>query len=101
MIKINPTPFHLAQNIITGLAIILSIAILGTSAHTLNVFTKQQTSNPWWMPLWPQHYNTHGTKALIASSAITLVLCGAFFTALFVPQVNRKPIHAILQHQQY
>lgn len=86
--KINPAPFHLAQAIITGLVLVLSIAILGTSAHTLDVFNKQQTYNPWWMPMWPQHYDTHGTKSLIASSVVTLVLCGAFLIASFVPQVS-------------
>ncbi|CBX99695.1 hypothetical protein IAQ61_005053 [Plenodomus lingam] len=93
MMKVNPAPFHLAQAIITGLVVALSIAILGTSAHTLDVYNKQQTSNPWWMPLWPQHYDTHGTKALIASSVVTLVLCGAFLIASFIPQLSlpQKP----------
>ena len=97
--KINPAPFHLAQAIITGLVLTLSIAILGTSAHTLSVFNKQQTSNPWWMPLWPQHYDTHGTKALIASSVVTLALCGAFLIASFVPKVRPQP-HAPLAQKQ-
>ncbi|RMZ68637.1 hypothetical protein GMOD_00008363 [Pyrenophora seminiperda CCB06] len=85
--KINPAPFHLAQTIITGLVVVLSIAILGTSAHTLDVFNKQHLSNPWWAPMWPQHFDVQGTKALIASSVVTLVLCGAFLIASFVPQL--------------
>lgn len=86
--KINPAPFHLAQAIITGLVVVFSIAILGTSAHTLDVFNKQQSTNPWWMPLWPQHFDTHGTKALVASSVVTVVLCGAFLVAFFLPKVS-------------
>lgn len=86
--KINPAPLHLAQAVITGLVLALSIAVLGTSAHTLDVFNKQQTSNPWWLPMWPQHFDTHGTKALVASSVVTVVLCGAFLVASFVPQVR-------------
>lgn len=85
--KINPAPFHLAQTIITGLVVALSIAILGTSAHTLDVFNKQHLSNPWWAPMWPQHFDVHGTQGLIASSVVTLVLCGAFLIASFVPQL--------------
>lgn len=85
--KINPAPFHLAQAIITGLVVVFSIAILGTSAHTLDIFNKQQSTNPWWMPLWPQHFDTHGTKALVASSVVTVVLCGAFLVAFFVPKL--------------
>ncbi|KAF1844382.1 uncharacterized protein K460DRAFT_369253 [Cucurbitaria berberidis CBS 394.84] len=85
--KINPAPFHLAQAIITGLIVALSVATLGTSAHTLDVFNKQQPSNPWWLPLWPQHFDTQGMKALVASSVVTLVLCGAFLVASFVPKL--------------
>ncbi|KAH6644522.1 hypothetical protein C7974DRAFT_408195 [Boeremia exigua] len=90
--KINPAPLHLAQTVITSLVIIFSITILGTSAHTLDVFNKQQTSNPWWLPMWPQHFDTHGTKALIASSVIALVLSSAFLIASFLPslQLNQK-----------
>lgn len=86
--KINPAPFHLAQAVITGLVVVLSIAILGTSAWTLDVFNKQHLSNPWWVPMWPQHFDVQGTKALVASAVVTLVLCGAFLIASFVPQVS-------------
>ena len=86
--KINPAPFHLAQAIITGIVVILSIAILGTSAHILSVYNKQHLSNPWCAPMCPQHFNVQATKALIASSVVTLVLCGAFLVASFVPQVS-------------
>lgn len=86
--KINPAPFHLAQAIVTGLVVVLSIAILGTSAHTLDVFNKQQSSNPWWLPMWPQHFDIQGTKALLASSVVTLVLSAAFLVAFVVPKVS-------------
>lgn len=92
--KINPAPFHLAQAIITGLVVVLSIAILGTSAHTLDVFNKQQPINPWWAPMWPMHFDTNGTKALVASSVVTVVLCGAFLIASFIPKVRDAHIHS-------
>tara|TARA_R110002003_G_scaffold130_3_gene12170 strand:+ start:14053 stop:14742 length:690 start_codon:yes stop_codon:yes gene_type:complete len=85
--KINPAPFHLAQTVITGLVVALSIAILGTSAHTLNVYHKQRTTNPWWMMMWPQHFQTHGTKALIASAVVTMVLSALFLVMSVVPKV--------------
>jgi hypothetical protein len=87
--KVNPAPFHLAQTVITGLVVALSIAILGTSAHTLDVYNKQRSTNPWWTPLWPQHFDTHGTKALIASSVVTLVLLSAFLVMSLLPKVCR------------
>ena len=88
--KINPAPFHLAQAIITGLVVVFSICILGTSAYTLDVFNRQHLTNPWWAPMWPQHFDVQGTKALIASSVVTLVLCGTFLIASFVPQVSNN-----------
>jgi len=85
--KVNPAPLHLAQTVITGLVVALSIAILGTAAHTLNVYNKQHTSNPWWLPLWPQHFDVHGTKALVASAAVALVLSGVFLVMSLIPKV--------------
>ncbi|KZM20413.1 uncharacterized protein EKO05_0007021 [Ascochyta rabiei] len=93
--KINPAPLHLAQTILTALIIVFSIAILGTSAHTLDVFNKQQTSNPWWLPMWPQHFDVHGTKALLASSIVTLVLTSAFLVASYIPSLNLKQKHTL------
>lgn len=93
--KVNPAPLHLAQTVITGLVIVFSIAILGTSAHTLDIFNKQQTSNPWWLPLWPQHFDVHGTKALIASSVIALTLSSAFLIATFLPSLQLKQKHTL------
>ncbi|KAF2034090.1 hypothetical protein EK21DRAFT_57366 [Setomelanomma holmii] len=84
--KINPAPFHLAQTVITGLIVALSIAILGTSAHTLDVYNKQRTTNPWWLSMWPQHFQTHGTKALIASAVVTFVLSAVFLVLSVVPK---------------
>ncbi|KAF2466399.1 uncharacterized protein BDR25DRAFT_78006 [Lindgomyces ingoldianus] len=97
--KINPAPLHLAQAIIIGLCAALSVAILGTSAHTLDVFNKQQSSNPWWLPLWPQHFDVAGTKALIGSAASVFVLSTVFLVLALVPSfnlVNRPTLRALL-----
>lgn len=93
--KVNPAPLNLAQTALTGLVIVFSLAVLGTSAHTLDVFNKQQTSNPWWLPLWPQHFDVHGTKALIASSVIALTLSSAFLIATFLPSLQLKQKHTL------
>lgn len=95
--KVNPAPLHLAQTAINGLVVAFSVAILGTSAHTLDVYNKQRSSNPWWTPLWPQHFNTHGTKAIIASSVVTMVLMGAFMIASFIPKVSLS--NQTMEHQ--
>ncbi|KAF2828087.1 hypothetical protein CC86DRAFT_204074 [Ophiobolus disseminans] len=85
--KINPAPLHLAQTIITGLVIVFSIAILGTSAHTLDVYKKQQSTNPWWMTMWPEHFDTQGTKALLASAVVTFVLSAVFLVLSLIPKL--------------
>ncbi|CAI6336472.1 unnamed protein product [Periconia digitata] len=86
--KVNPAPLHLAQTVITGLVVTMSLAIVGTAGHTLDVFNKQQSSNPWWLPLWRDHFDVHGTKGLIASSVVTLVLGSVFLVLSAVPKFN-------------
>lgn len=88
--KVNPAPLHLAQLIITGLVVALSIAILGTSAHTLDVYNKQQSTNPWWMLMWPEHFDTQGTKALLASAVVTFVLSAVFLVLSVIPKVSPR-----------
>ncbi|KAF1994547.1 hypothetical protein P154DRAFT_447374 [Amniculicola lignicola CBS 123094] len=97
--QINPAPLHLAQSVLVGLSLALSIAILGTAAHTLAVFNKQQSSNPWWLPLWPQHFDVHGTKGLVGSAATVTILSIAFLVAALVPKFNllgRPTLRALL-----
>jgi len=86
--KINPAPLHVAQAVLIGLCFALSVAILGTAGHTLHVFKTQQSSNPWWLPLWPQHFDTHGTSALIGSAAAVTVLSAIFLVFALVPRFN-------------
>jgi hypothetical protein len=93
--KINPAPLHLAQTVITGLVVAFSIAILGTAGHTLSIFNNQQSSNPWWLPLWPQHFAVHGTKALIASAAVSLVLSGVFLAMSLIPKASHQHVNTL------
>lgn len=86
--KINPAPLHMAQAALIGLCAALSIAVLGTSAHTLDVFNKQQSFNPWWLPLWPQHFDVNGMKGLVGASTSVLVLCAVFLVFALVPRFH-------------
>lgn len=88
IMKINPAPLHMAQAALIGLCAALSIAVLGTSAHTLDVFNKQQSFNPWWLPLWPQHFDVNGMKGLVGASTSVLVLCAVFLVFALVPRVS-------------
>ncbi|KAL5117950.1 hypothetical protein ACEQ8H_004095 [Pleosporales sp. CAS-2024a] len=93
--KVNPAPLHMAQKVLTGLVLVMSLAILGTSAHTLDVFNKQSSTNPWWAPLWSEHFDTHGTKALIASAVVTLVLSAVFLVMNLLPKLALGKKHTL------
>lgn len=86
--KIDPAPLHIAQLVLVGLTLCFSIAIIGTAAHTLHVFNSQQPTNPWWLPLWPQHFDTHSTSALIGSAASVVVLNAIFLIFTLIPRFN-------------
>lgn len=89
----------MAQAAIAGLSAAMSVAILGTSAHTLHVYNTQQPYNPWWLNLWPQHFDVSGTKALIASATTSLVLCLVFLVVGVVPKFsisNRHTLRALI-----
>ncbi|KAF2789448.1 hypothetical protein K505DRAFT_253390 [Melanomma pulvis-pyrius CBS 109.77] len=94
-IKINPAPLRMAQAVLIGLCAIMSVCILGTSAHTLAIFNKQQTSNPWWLPLWPQHFEVHGTKGLLGSAVTVFVLCSVFLVFALVPALAKNQKHTL------
>lgn len=96
---INPATLHKAQAAIAGLSAALSVAILGTSAHTLHIYNTQQSTNPWWLYLWPQHFDVSGTKALVASATTSLVLCIVFLVLGVVPKFsisNRHTLRALV-----
>ena len=38
--------------------------------------------------MWPQHFDVHGTKALLASSVVTFILSSAFLIASYIPSVR-------------
>ncbi|KAK4972628.1 hypothetical protein LTR28_011997 [Elasticomyces elasticus] len=52
----------------------LSIATLGCAGHLLHLFHSQRQSSPWWLPVWPQHFDTRGTEASIGAAAAVVVV---------------------------
>ncbi|KAH7128305.1 hypothetical protein B0J11DRAFT_267626 [Dendryphion nanum] len=95
MVNINPAPLHIAQAVIAGLSAAMSVAILGTSAHTLHIYNTQQSTNPWWLYLWPQHFDVSGTKALVASATTTIVLSLVFLVFGLVPKFSLSNKHTL------
>jgi hypothetical protein len=67
--------------IFAALSLSMAVAIDGTAIDTYRIFLRQRSvNNPWWLPLWPQHFDTTGTKVLIGASSglalLNIVLLG-------------------------
>ncbi|GAB7341780.1 hypothetical protein MBLNU457_g0111t1 [Dothideomycetes sp. NU457] len=60
--------------ILLALSTCLSLAVLGTAADVLRSFNNEKNINPWWLPIWPQHFNTAGLQTLLSISATIAVL---------------------------
>jgi hypothetical protein len=67
----------------------LAAAIVGTGIHAYHTYVFQRAANnPWWLPLWPQHFDTTGTKALIGAGAGLILVNGIFIATSFLSKVN-------------
>lgn len=71
------------------LSICLSIGIIGTAGRSYAVFTTSQSSNPWFLPAWPNHFDLRELQALLGTSAAIVVLNAVLVVALFVASVSR------------
>lgn len=73
---------------LTALSMCLCLAIIGTAGRSLNVFQDQHSTNPWLLPVWPNHFDTRELEMLIGTSA-AIVVCNAILGAgLVVKQVG-------------
>lgn len=70
------------------LSVVLNIAILACAARTLHLFHDQQSTNAWFLPIWPNHFDLRGLQTLIGTSVATLVLNAVAVVALLVPSVG-------------
>ncbi|KAF2431609.1 hypothetical protein EJ08DRAFT_696401 [Tothia fuscella] len=70
----------------------LAAAIVGTGIHAYRTYVIQRAANnPWWLPLWPQHFDTTGTKALIGAGA-GIVLTNVIYIAIsFLSKFDQAP----------
>ncbi|GAB7353155.1 hypothetical protein MBLNU459_g3688t1 [Dothideomycetes sp. NU459] len=81
------TAVSTASNLPTSLtflslfSVLLGTAILGTAGHVLQTFSSQRASNPWWLPVWPAHFDARGLRALLACSATIVALDGLIVAA--------------------
>jgi hypothetical protein len=76
------------QLLLVALSTLTAIAILGTVAHAFSVYqTGRAVNNPWWLPLWPQHFYTTNAEALIGASAGIVLLNVIYIALSLLPKV--------------
>ncbi|KAK5018492.1 hypothetical protein LTR60_001477 [Cryomyces antarcticus] len=82
------------------LSLLIAAAILGCAAHSLAVFRNQRSADPWWLYLWPQHFDTRGTEGLLGTAAAIVVLNLLYLGVPLVSAVSsqsahRQPVHDV------
>lgn len=74
--------------IVSAIAGLLAAAVAGTAIYSYRTFVLQMAmKNPWWLPLWPQHFDPAGTKTLIGVGCTVLVLNVVFIIFSALPKV--------------
>lgn len=76
---------------LAALSMCLSLGIIGTAGRSYYVFTSDQSSNPWFLPSWPNHFDLRELQALMGTSAAIFALNAVLVVALYVASVRRSP----------
>jgi hypothetical protein len=80
--------FRLLCLVLATLSTSLSVAVLGAVGHSYHVYHVQKAANnPWWLPLWPGHFETTGTRALIGAGASVVLLNLVYIVVSLAPKV--------------
>jgi len=75
--------------VLAALSTMLAGAIVGAVSHSYYVYTVQRaTNNPWWLPLWPQHFDTTGTRILVGAGAGIVLLNVAYIIISITPKLK-------------
>lgn len=77
----------ISQLILHGLVLVLTISILGVSAHLLQNHYTQSGANPWYLPLWPAHFDMRAVKATIGATAVMTFFELVVLVLAFLPRV--------------
>ncbi|KAH0393635.1 hypothetical protein KCU89_g12206, partial [Aureobasidium melanogenum] len=65
-------PITRSPLLLLTLSICLALPVLAVSTHILSIYRSEHASNPWWLPIWHAHFNTHGLIVVITCSSIIL-----------------------------
>ena len=53
----------------------------------MGIFNKNQSTNAWYLPIWPAHFDMRELQTLIGTAAAICVLNAILAVALLVPSV--------------
>jgi hypothetical protein len=67
-------PITRSPLLLLTLSICIALSSLVISTHVLSIFREEHASNPWWLPIWHAHFNTHGLLATITTSCIVFAV---------------------------
>ncbi|KAG9577800.1 hypothetical protein KCU77_g14902, partial [Aureobasidium melanogenum] len=67
-------PITRSPLLLLTLSICLALPVLAVSIHILSIYRSEHASNPWWLPIWHAHFDTHGLIAVIACSSVIFAL---------------------------
>lgn len=65
-------PITRSPLVLLTISICLALPILVISGHVLSIYRSEHASNPWWLPIWHAHFDTHALIAVIAGSSVVL-----------------------------
>jgi cytochrome b len=68
MFRKSSSQSHLPLLALLVFALIISLATLVCAATTLNLFESQQSTNPWLLPFWRNHFDLRGLKLVVGTS---------------------------------
>ncbi|KAI9705711.1 MAG: hypothetical protein M1820_005121 [Bogoriella megaspora] len=76
----------IAQLVLHGLVIALAVSILGVSGHLLQNHNSQAEANPWYLPMWPQHFDNKGIKATVGATSAIVFFGIVVLVMAFLPR---------------
>lgn len=79
---------------LTGLALVMGVAILGLSANTLKVYRDTHLPSDFLLALWPENFDLRPTTTLVATAAVVTFtnILSLVFSKVTVVR-NRVPVH--------
>jgi len=92
-----PNTIHIIQLVAAVITAVMAVAVVGTAGHVFNVFTTQRANdNPWWLPLWPDHFDTTSTKTAIGTGAAIALMNLVLVVLMSIPKLDSLKSNSLL-----